>query len=105
MVNYLWLILFILKFITLTKGNGLVKTILHECGESFSAINATFVAIKGQPRPVDLSCVHLSSGVRMMSFLSLSTGLISDIDILSESMRWMGEVTCLSLLNLVFLDE
>jgi len=73
-------------------GNGLVKTILHECGEAYSAMNATFVAIKGQPRPVDLSCVRLSNGARMMSFLSLSTGLVSDIDILSESMRWMGEM-------------
>lgn len=73
-------------------GNGMVKTILFESGHAYSAMNATFVAIKGKPKSVDLTCVQTKSGQRMTSFLALSLGLISDIDILSESMRWMGEV-------------
>ena len=73
-------------------GNGMVKTILFESGHAYSATNATFVAIKGKPRSVDLTCVQTKSGLRLTSFLALSVGLISDIDILSESMRWMGEV-------------
>lgn len=73
-------------------GNGMVKTILFESGHAYSATNATFVAIKGKPKSVDLTCVQTKSGLRLTSFLALSVGLISDIDILSESMRWMGEV-------------
>ena len=71
-------------------GNGLAKSVLFECGEDFSAINATYVAIKGSLRPIDLSIVE-TPGKKQYSFLSFAWGLISDIDILSESMRYLGE--------------
>lgn len=71
-------------------GNGLTKSILHECDEDFSPENATYVALKGTPVPFDLSYVE-TANYKHYAFLILGWGLISDVDILSESMRWMGE--------------
>jgi diacylglycerol kinase family enzyme len=73
-------------------ANGLVKSLLYECDERYSALNATFVAVKGTPSPFDLSRVVTKSGTVHHSFLILGWGLISDIDILSETMRRLGEI-------------
>lgn len=72
-------------------GNGLCKSALFECGEEYSVLNAAFVAIKGRPRPLDLSKVE-STNHTLYSFLIFGWGLISDIDIHSEKFRWMGEM-------------
>ena len=71
-------------------GNGLCKSALFECGEEYSAINAAFVALRGRPRPMDLSRVETPNSTNH-AFLILGWGLISDIDLLSESLRCMGE--------------
>lgn len=73
-------------------GNGLAKSVLYASHEKFGPLNAAFVAIRGHPQPLDLSVVTTADGTEHMSFLSLSWGLISDIDILSESMRCIGEL-------------
>ena len=72
-------------------GNGLVKSILHECGEELSVINSVFMALKGHPESMDLSYVETSSR-SYRSFLLLGWGLISDIDLLSERLRCLGEL-------------
>jgi len=72
-------------------GNGLAKSILFASDEPYSAVNSAFVAIKGTPHPLDLSGVQTTGQVHY-SFLSLGWGLISDIDILSEGLRCMGEM-------------
>ena len=72
-------------------GNGLGKSTLFECGEEYSSTNAAFVALRGRPRALDLSRVETASGKVLHSFLILGWGLISDIDLLSESLRCMGE--------------
>ncbi len=72
-------------------GNGLIKSILHENNENYSIINATFLCIKGNSCNLDLSKVTTSNNKSYYSFLILGWGLISDIDILSESMRYLGE--------------
>lgn len=71
-------------------GNGLAKSILFECGEDYSVTNAVFVAIKGVAMNLNISSVTTKTQ-QYSSFLILGWGLVSDIDILSESMRWMGE--------------
>lgn len=72
-------------------GNGLAKSILYESDdEPYSILSSVFVAIKGVPSPLDLSVVNTKSDT-MYSFLAMSWGLISDVDIGSEPMRWMGE--------------
>lgn len=68
----------------------MTKSILHESSEDFSPQNATFVALKGSSVPLDLSYVETKNH-KHYAFLILGWGLISDVDILSESMRWMGE--------------
>lgn len=90
-------------------GNGLVKSILFAShDEAYSPLNATFVAIKGMACPFDLSHVttiaaengndnksitnNANTGNTLTSFLSLGWGLISDVDLLSESMRCLGEL-------------
>jgi sphingosine kinase len=71
-------------------GNGLAKSILYDINEDFSPTTAAFVAIKGKPRRLDLSYVQTKTQSHY-AFLILGWGLISDVDILSETMRWMGE--------------
>lgn len=87
-------------------GNGLVKSILFASNdEQFSPLNATFVAIKGISSPFDLSHVttitsnsgdsitnNANTDNTLTSFLSLGWGLISDVDLSSESMRCLGEL-------------
>ncbi len=73
-------------------SNGLVKSILHENNEHYSVINAVFLALRGSPKPMDLSEVTTHDGKKMFSFLILGWGIISDIDILSETMRCLGEI-------------
>lgn len=48
------------------------------------------MALKGSIVPMDLSYVETKNH-KHYAFLILGWGLISDVDILSESMRWMGE--------------
>lgn len=73
-------------------ANGLIKSILFEASHAFSVINATFFAVKGFPRPLDISRVVTADGTVRHSFLSFYWGIIADIDILSEHLRWMGEL-------------
>ena len=73
-------------------GNGLAKSVLFECDdECYSAKSATFLAIKGSSSPFDLSEVATTTE-RKYAFLSMSWGLISDLDIRSEWMRCIGEI-------------
>ncbi|KAH9957564.1 ATP-NAD kinase-like domain-containing protein [Russula dissimulans] len=50
---------------------------------------ATLNAIKGRPMAVDILSI-LQSGKRSFSFLSQSVGLIADLDLGTEHLRWMG---------------
>ena len=72
-------------------GNGLIKSILYENNENYTITNATFLCIKGNSCNLDLSKVTTCNNKSYYSFLILGWGLISDIDILSESMRYLGE--------------
>ena len=85
------------------SGNGLVKSILFECNETYSVESATFVALKGTNRHMDLSLYQTKNG-NYHSFLSLAWGLVSDIDIQSEPIRWMGE-TRFALAGLYFIAK
>ena len=75
-------------------GNGLAKSALYESDdECYSARSATFMAIKGTSSPFDLSEVMTTNdSEKKYAFLSMSWGLISDLDIRSEWMRWIGEI-------------
>jgi len=73
-------------------GNGLAKSVLFASKEACSALSATFVAIRGHASPLDLSeYTTQQDGSKHTSFLSFAWGLVADVDILSEGMRYLGE--------------
>lgn len=60
--------------------------------DTFNLPLAALNAIKGQPTPVDLcSILLLPEGKRRLSFLSQAIGLMVDVDIGTENLRWMGD--------------
>ena len=72
------------------SGNALATSINHSAGESLGALDAAFLIAKGQTQPLDLMTVSQASQPERTSFLSLSGAIISDIDLGSESMRFLG---------------
>ncbi|XP_078148932.1 sphingosine kinase 2-like isoform X2 [Carex rostrata] len=70
-------------------GNGMVKSLLHPVGDHYSASNATFAIIRGHKCSLDVASIV--QGEKMLfSVLLLTWGLVADIDIESEKLRWMG---------------
>ncbi|SCV72133.1 BQ2448_4827 [Microbotryum intermedium] len=51
---------------------------------------SSLVAIKGRKTKMDL-CSYVSGGKRSMSFLTQAMGLMADIDLGTEHLRWMGD--------------
>ncbi|KAJ1911824.1 hypothetical protein H4219_005816 [Mycoemilia scoparia] len=74
-----------LAIIPAGSGNGLAKSI--ECTYPEAA---TIAIIKGNTKPMDIMSVSFSSGVVKYCFLSVTWGIIADIDIESERLRWAG---------------
>lgn len=70
-------------------GNGLCKTLLSKSGESYNPLNAAFVIVKGRQQTFDLAAVK-QNNLEYYSFLSLAWGLISDVDIESEKLKFLG---------------
>lgn len=59
---------------------------------AFNIPLATLNIIKGQPMHVDLqSILLLPSRERRVSFLSIALGLMVDLDLGTENIRWMGD--------------
>ncbi len=85
-------------------GNGLCKTLLEQSQESYNPLNAAFLIIKGKQQSFDLATVK-QNNAEYHSFLSLSWGLISDADIESEKLKFLGalrfDVYALILLSLL----
>ena len=85
-------------------GNGLSKTLLEQSQESYHPVNAAFLIIKGKQQSFDLATVK-QNNTEYYSFLSLSWGLISDVDIESEKLKFLGslrfDVYALMLLSLL----
>ena len=70
-------------------GNGLSKTLLESVGESYDPLNAAWLIIKGKQQNLDLAQVSQNQ-TKYHSFLSLAWGLISDADIESEKLKFLG---------------
>lgn len=70
-------------------GNGLCKSLLESAGESYNPLNAAFIIAKGRQKSFDLAWV-VQNDKQYYSFLSLAWGLVSDIDIESEIIRFFG---------------
>ena len=72
-------------------GNGLCKTLLESSKEAYDPLNAAFLIAKGKQRTLDLATVK-QNGKKYYSFLSLAWGLVSDIDIESEKLKFLGSL-------------
>lgn len=61
-------------------------------GEAVSEVcpYIALLQISGQPMPVDLFSVT-QGGKRTISFMSQALGLMADLDIGTEHLRWMGD--------------
>ncbi|KAJ1644030.1 hypothetical protein LPJ64_004256 [Coemansia asiatica] len=66
-------------------GNGLAKSL-----DCIWPEQAAVAVVKAESRPMDIMSATLASGKTEYCFLSLTWGLMADIDIESESMRWAG---------------
>ncbi|XP_022095454.1 sphingosine kinase 2-like isoform X2 [Acanthaster planci] len=75
------------------SGNALYAAVMSKVGEQtvkLPALHAAFVVCKGGHRPMDLVSINTKSH-HIHSFLALTWGIIADIDIESERLRWMGK--------------
>ena len=72
-------------------GNGLVKTLLEIAGEPYDPVSAAFLIAKGKQRPIDIAITQ-QNGQSYYSFLSMSWAIISDVDIESERLRFLGSL-------------
>ncbi|KAF5357963.1 hypothetical protein D9756_001533 [Leucocoprinus leucothites] len=71
------------------SGNGLSLNLLG-AEHGFDVTRAALNVIKGQPMKVDLFS-FTQDNKRSISFMSQSLGLMADLDIGTEHLRWMGD--------------
>ncbi|KAJ7046827.1 ATP-NAD kinase-like domain-containing protein [Mycena alexandri] len=71
------------------SGNGLAINLLG-MADGFDVCAATLNVVKGLPMKVDV-CSLTQNGKRTLSFMSQVVGLIADLDIGTDHLRWMGE--------------
>ncbi|XP_055077767.1 sphingosine kinase 1-like [Periophthalmus magnuspinnatus] len=77
------------------SGNALAASVHHYSGSSPVSseellVSCGFLLCKGLVSRMDLVSIHLSSGARVFSFLSLAWGFVADVDIESEKYRHVG---------------
>ncbi|KAI9108522.1 hypothetical protein K1719_020406 [Acacia pycnantha] len=70
-------------------GNGVAKSLLDSTGDPCTAVNAALTIVRGHKRSLDVATITQGE-TRFFSVLMLAWGLVADIDIESESYRWMG---------------
>uniref|UniRef100_A0ACD5WJK0 Uncharacterized protein n=1 Tax=Avena sativa TaxID=4498 RepID=A0ACD5WJK0_AVESA len=70
-------------------GNGMAKSLLHAASETCSISDALFAIIRGHRQALDV-CTIVQGERRIFSVLSVTWGLVADVDIESEKYRWMG---------------
>lgn len=58
----------------------------------WDTVTAAWAICKGRTRPIDILSVLQPPTTRFYSFLSLNFGLISNLDIGTEHLRWMGNL-------------
>lgn len=73
-------------------GNGLAKSILEAAGESYGVLDMAFLIAKGNCGKIHLQTVSAQGEEARTSFLSLTSGVLADIDIGSELFRSLGSI-------------
>lgn len=79
-------------FIPGGTSDGMAKQVTSNSHEHHSIENAVFVILKGKTRPMDITEIvgENEPDKKIYMFLSLTWAIISDIDLESEVLRWMG---------------
>eukprot|EP00249_Psilotum_nudum_P025719 c30552_g1_i1 orf=600-2051(+) len=72
-------------------GNGVAKSLLEANNEPCDPLSATFAIIRGYKHALDVATV-VQGHTRFYSALCLTWGLVADVDIESEKLRWMGSL-------------
>jgi sphingosine kinase len=68
------------------SGNALAASLGHK-----SVSSASYAAVRGKTSAIDVATIiQPSTGTIMFSFLSVTFGLIANLDIGTEHLRWMG---------------
>ncbi|GAB4277100.1 MAG: hypothetical protein Fur0025_02770 [Oscillatoriaceae cyanobacterium] len=85
-------------------GNGLCQSLLAISGEPYGAIPAAFLIAKGRVKALDIGLVAQANR-RYYSFLAFSWGLVSDVDIESDNLRFLGALKndVYALMRIIFL--
>ena len=74
------------------SADGLSKALLEKSGEKFGLEQAWLLIIKGRTRWMDITkIVSASKPDPIYSFLAVAWCIISDVDLESEKVRWMGD--------------
>jgi sphingosine kinase len=72
-------------------SNGLAKTLLEQSGETYNVISAAFIIAKGKQKPIDIVQINQDKN-SFYSLLSIGWGLVSEIDIESDRLRYLGSL-------------
>lgn len=63
---------------------------MGRCAGMWDVVTAAWAVCKGRTRAIDIVSVLQPPTTRFFSFLSLNFGLISNLDIGTEHLRWVG---------------
>ena len=77
------------------SGNALSRSLVHYQRERFDGsglASGLFNVVRGKTQPMDLFQVTYDKSKTKVGFLSLGWGMISDIDIESEDLRFLGDL-------------
>lgn len=75
------------------SGNGLAKTILYRNDYSFSVSNAAQLIVRNKVKKLDLPEITLEKQKQVYPwFLAISWGFISDLDLGTEWLRFLGSM-------------
>ena len=72
-------------------SNGLAKSLLEQSGEIYDPISAAFIIAKGKKKPIDIIQIKQDEN-SFYSLLSIAWGLVSEIDIESDRLRYLGSL-------------
>ena len=72
------------------SGNGLAKSVNHKNAEVHKPLENAFLICKGNKTRTDLATYDTSDSKAYTAFLSLSWGIVADVDLESEVLRCLG---------------
>jgi len=71
-------------------SNGFAKSIVDEAGEQFSVLTCAFLICKNRSKSIDIAELTGEKQGKIYSFMSMAWGLVADVDLHSEVIRFVG---------------